>query len=239
VSDPAWRIVSRPRALPGSLTPWFLVSVLFAREGGVSCRHQSAQPRRVGRVIVRTCTSRTPSACWAGWMLVHRPQEHWDREVLDVVVHAGIVHGCRLGTVATIRPSRVRVSAVLGAVNASALCADRYAASGIDRASAQLRIRLLRDGRRTAARAWRMVEFDAGFARAYSVNISSVSHDTPSASHSVHAECVSDSRPQGTIQRHITKFGTVVVHHRCTNSRSWTSKRDPFSATLVLTTGVR
>jgi hypothetical protein len=81
------------------------------------------------------------------WVLVHRPQEHCDREVLDVVVHTGIVHGCRLGTVVTTRPSRGRVSAVLGAVNASALCADRYAASGIDGASAQLTTRHLRDGR--------------------------------------------------------------------------------------------
>jgi hypothetical protein len=57
-----------------------------------------------------------------------------------------------------------------------------------------------------------MVEFDAVFARAYSVDISSVSHDTPSASHPVHAERVSDPRPQGTIQRHKTKFRTVFVH---------------------------
>jgi len=39
----------------------------------------------------------------------------------------------------------------LAAVNASALRADRYAASGIDRASAQLTTWQLRDGRHSTA----------------------------------------------------------------------------------------
>ena len=83
-----------------------------------------------------------------------------------------------------------------------------------------------------------MLEFDAVFARAYSVDISSVSQDTPSASHPVHAERVSDPRPQGTIQRYKTKFRTVFVHRRCTNDRPRTSERNRLSAALVLRTGV-
>jgi hypothetical protein len=186
---------------------------------------------------VRTCTSRTSSACWAGWVLVHRPQEHWNREVLDVVVHTGTVHGCRLGTVVTTRPSRGRVSAVLGAVNASARCADRYAASGIDRASAQLRIWPLRDGRREANLGM-MVEFDLRFARAYSVNISSVPYGTPSASHPVHVERVFDPRPRA--RSNATKRSSARCSFTAgvrTPIRTSERARDSLLAALVLRTG--
>jgi len=106
----------------------------------------------VGRVIARTCTLAYPPRAGQARYLHTVRKKTGTGEVLDVLVHMGIVDGRRLGTVATIRPSRGRVSAVLGAVNASAQCADRYAASGIDRASAQLGIWPLRDGRRQGAR---------------------------------------------------------------------------------------
>jgi len=106
---------------------------------------------------------RTPAACRAGWTPAHRPQEHRHGEVLDVVVHTGLVHGCRLRTVVTILPSRARVSS--WARRRQCLGAARRprwrfsAASGIDRASAQLTTWHLRDGREETAWSVQMLEF--------------------------------------------------------------------------------
>jgi hypothetical protein len=135
-------------------------------------------------------------------MPAHRPQEHRDGEVLDVVVHTSIVHGCRLRTVVTIRPSRGRVSSCARRRAMPRRCAPtatRLRALTAPPLSSRHGIYVMA-GEETA---WsvQMLQFDAVFARAYSVGISSVSHDTPSASHPVHEERVSDPRPQGTIQR--------------------------------------
>ena len=165
MSDPALRVASRPRAPRGRshLGSW---CPCCSPERALPLAENRARKRGAcWRMIVRTCTLAHPPAWRAGCMPAHRPQEHQDGEVLDVVVHTSIVHGCRLRTVVTIRPSRARVSSwarrrqCLGAARRPRVC--QCGASGIDRACAQLLIWRLRDGRRCCpTHPMRMVEFD-------------------------------------------------------------------------------
>jgi hypothetical protein len=92
---------------------------------------------------------------------------------------------------------------VLAAVQGSTLCFDpaHAGAFGLDGASAQLTTWHLRDGREETAWSVQMLEFDAVFAQAYSVDISSVSHDTPPH----RTQCMRSAflilAPRGTIHR--------------------------------------
>ena len=108
----------------------------------------------------------------------------------------------------------------LGAVKASALRADR--------ACACARLRALTApapsfGICTCVMAGKNPERHHGWLsltwtskRRYSANISAVSHDTTLGIALSACRGVSDSRPQGTIQRSI-EVGSVFVHRRCTN----------------------
>ncbi len=243
--EPALRVPSRPRAPAGSLTPWFLVIVLCAREGAVFCRRSTRERWRVlaldpAHVHLRADAARRQA-----------PRLH------SVCKNAGtiragrgrtpsILRDNRLGTVLALRPSRTRVSSWsrrrqgLGAARRPRV--HTTAASGLDRACAQLADLPLRDGRPDCVvhRTWlSLTPHSRG--RILRISRRCRYHTAPpSASHSVHAERVSDPRPQGTIQRHKTKFRTVFVHSRCTNDRSRTSERvrDQLSAALVLRTGI-